>query len=56
MRVYGACTRDPTNVCLIMELMDGGNLFQRIYDRKKRRLSYLDILQVVNGVKRGEGG
>jgi hypothetical protein len=44
--VYGACTRDRDNVCLIMELMEGGNLFQRIYDRKKRRMSYLEILQV----------
>ncbi len=46
MRVYGACTSDRYNVCLIMELMEGGNLFQRIYDRKKRRMSYLEILQV----------
>lgn len=26
--------------------MEGGNLFQRIYDRCKRRMSYLEILQV----------
>lgn len=45
VRVYGACTRDRFNVCLIMELLEGGNLFQRIYDRKKRRMSYLEILQ-----------
>lgn len=46
VRVYGACTRDRANVCLIMELMEGGNLFQRIYDHSKRRMSYLEILQV----------
>ena len=32
--------------------MEGGNLFQRIYDRCKRRMGYLEILQV--GVGRGE--
>ena len=44
--MYGACTSDPEHVCLIMELMEGGNLYQRIYDRCKRRMSYLEILQV----------
>eukprot|EP00887_Chlorella_sp_A99_P004370 scaffold15.g4370.t1 len=28
-----------------LELMEGGSLFQRIYDRKRRRMSYLEILQ-----------
>ena len=26
VRVYGACTRDRANVCLIMELMEVGEL------------------------------
>ena len=34
----------PPSTCL--QLMEGGNLFQRIYDRCKRRMSYLEILQV----------
>ena len=38
VKVYGACTADTRHVCLIMELMEGGNLFQRIYDRNKRRM------------------
>ena len=29
--------------------VQGGNLCQRIYDRCKRRLSYLEILQVLAG-------
>ena len=33
--------------------MEGGSVFQRIYDRNKRRMSYLEILQV--GGSGGEG-
>ena len=44
--MYGACTSDREHVCLIMEKMVGGILFQRIYDPNKRRMSYLEILQV----------
>ena len=43
--MYGACTEDPEHVCLIMERMEG-NLQQRIYDPNKRRMGYLEILQV----------
>jgi serine/threonine protein kinase len=46
VKVYGACTRDRQHVSLIMELMEGGSLHQRIYDRCKRRMGYLEILQV----------
>ncbi|KAL4420504.1 hypothetical protein ABPG75_010160 [Micractinium tetrahymenae] len=50
VKVYGACTADREHVCLIMELLEGGNLFQRIYDRNKRRMSYLEILQLAHDV------
>ena len=30
-----------------MELVPGGNLAERIYDRNKRRMSYIEILQVM---------
>ena len=57
VKVYGACTRDTEHVALIMELMQGGNLFQRIYDRNKRRMGYLEILQVcARWWGRGPGG
>lgn len=53
VRVYGACTGDRDHVCLIMELCENGNLFQRIYDRRRRRMSYLEILQVAHDVAAG---
>jgi len=46
--VLGACLEDPASACLIMimELVEGGNLSDRIHDRRKRCLTYLQILQV----------
>ena len=44
--VYGACLADAATACLVMELVPGGNLAERIYDRNKRRMSYIEILQV----------
>ena len=46
MQVYGASLKDPANACLVMELVKGGNLHQRIYDRSSPRLTHLEILQV----------
>lgn len=43
--VLGACLGEPSQACLIMELVEGGSLAARIHDRKKRRLTYLQILQ-----------
>jgi hypothetical protein len=53
VKVYGACTRDKNNCCLIMELAENGSLFQRIHDRRKRRLSYLEILQLGHDIACG---
>ncbi|KFM23981.1 Dual specificity protein kinase shkC [Auxenochlorella protothecoides] len=53
VRVLGASTARPESLCLIMELMEGGNLAQRIHDRHKRRLGYLEILQVAHDVACG---
>jgi len=53
VRVHGACTSDRARCCLIMELAPGGNLFQRIYDRNKRRLTYMEILQLAHDVAEG---
>jgi hypothetical protein len=50
VRVYGACTADRARCCLIMERMEGGSLCQRIYDRTRRRLGYLEILQLAHDV------
>ena len=45
--MYGACLAgDASTACLIMELVPGGSLAARIYDRHKRRMGYLEILQV----------
>lgn len=46
--VLGACLGEPSQACLIMELVEGGSLAGRIHDRKKRRLTYLQILQASN--------
>lgn len=53
VKVYGACTRDKNKCCLIMELIRGGSLFHRIYDRNKRRLGYLEILQLAHDIAEG---
>jgi len=53
VRVYGACTQDKDHVCLIMELCENGNLASRIYDRRRRRMSYLEILQIAHDVAQG---
>ncbi|WIA30080.1 hypothetical protein OEZ86_000175 [Tetradesmus obliquus] len=41
------------HLALIMELVEGGNLAQRIYHPSKRRLSYLEVLQIGLDVARG---
>lgn len=46
MQVYGASLKDHKNACLVMELVKGGNLHQRIYDRSAPRLTHLEVLQV----------
>ena len=43
--MYGASLKDPAHACLVMELVKGGNLHQRIYDRSAPRLTHLEILQ-----------
>jgi len=43
--VHGACLGDAASACLIMELVPGGNLAERIYNPHKRRMSHLEILQ-----------
>ena len=53
VRVYGACTDDRNKCCLIMELMKGGNLYQRIHDKKRRRMTYIEILQVAHDIAEG---
>ena len=53
VKVYGACTDDRNKCCLIMELMKGGNLYQRIHDKKRRRMSYIEILQVAHDIAEG---
>jgi hypothetical protein len=44
-QVYGASLRDAGSACLVMELVPGGNLHQRIYDRARPRMTHLGILQ-----------
>lgn len=46
VKVFGACFQDKSSACLIMELVEGGNLFQRIHDPKRPRLTNIDILRV----------
>jgi Protein kinase domain len=53
VKVFGACTRDKHHCCLIMELAENGSLFHRIHDKRKRRLSYLEILQLGHDIACG---
>lgn len=43
IKLLGACLGDRTQLALIMELAEGGNLAQRIYNPTKRRLGYLEV-------------
>ena len=52
MQVYGASLKDPGNACLVMELVRGGNLHQRIYDRNLPKLTHMQILQVRIAMRR----
>lgn len=49
VRVYGASLRNRATACLIMELAEGGNLHQRIYDPRRPRMSLVEALQVPTG-------
>eukprot|EP00210_Caulerpa_lentillifera_P001000 g963.t1 len=46
VRLLGACLTNKDNVCLIMELIENGNLSKRIHNRKLRRMEYLEVLQI----------
>ena len=46
VKVLGACLKNRASACLIMELVEGGNLFQRIHDPSKARLTTPEILRV----------
>ena len=53
--MHGACLGDAASACLIMELVPGGNLAERIYNPHKRRMSHLEILQVGAEMHPGAG-
>jgi hypothetical protein len=53
VKMLGACTRDKNTCFLILELAENGSLFHRIHDRRKRRLSYLEILQLAHDIACG---
>lgn len=53
--MHGACLGDAASACLIMELVPGGNLAERIYNPHKRRMSHLEILQVGAEMHPGDG-
>jgi serine/threonine protein kinase len=46
VRLLAACLNDKDNICLIMELIENGNLSKRIHNRKLRKMEYLKVLQV----------
>lgn len=53
VRVYAACLDDPRKSCVVMELMQGGSLAQRIHDRDRPPLTYHEVLHVVQDVAEG---
>eukprot|EP00803_Ostreobium_quekettii_P000840 evm.model.scf_222.12 EVM.evm.TU.scf_222.12 scf_222:82240-92611(-) len=46
VKVLAACFRDKENICLIMELVENGSLSQRIHNRNKRKLEYMEVLKL----------
>eukprot|EP01025_Chloroclados_australasicus_P054944 TRINITY_DN6575_c0_g1_i8.p1 TRINITY_DN6575_c0_g1~~TRINITY_DN6575_c0_g1_i8.p1 ORF type:complete len:1125 (+),score=97.45 TRINITY_DN6575_c0_g1_i8:93-3467(+) len=50
VKILGASLQDPVNKCIIMELVEGGSLSDRIYHKAKRRLSYLEVLQIAHDI------
>lgn len=46
VQVYGACLNSTSTICLIMELVDGGNLYQLIHHCKPHRMTLSDALSV----------
>jgi len=53
VRLLAACLTDKNRICLIMELVENGNLSKRIHNRKIRKLEYLQILQVGLDIAQG---
>lgn len=45
VRLYAACLTDKNRICLIMELVENGNLSWRIHNRNIRKLEYIQVLQ-----------
>eukprot|EP01025_Chloroclados_australasicus_P049522 TRINITY_DN5645_c0_g3_i1.p1 TRINITY_DN5645_c0_g3~~TRINITY_DN5645_c0_g3_i1.p1 ORF type:complete len:1007 (+),score=141.35 TRINITY_DN5645_c0_g3_i1:521-3541(+) len=50
VRILGASLKDFDNMCIIMELVEGGSLADRIYNKAKRKLSKLEILQIAHDI------
>lgn len=46
VKVLGACFGDKDTIALIMELVEGGNLSQRIHSKSRRKMEYMEVLQV----------
>lgn len=46
VNLLGASLGDRQHLALIMDLAEGGNLSERIHSIRKRRLGYLEVLQV----------
>lgn len=55
VRVYAACFSpvDTRRSCVVMELVRGGCLAQRIHDRDHPPLSYVQVLQIAQDVAQG---
>lgn len=51
--VYAACLSDAGRSCVVMELVRGGCLAQRIHDRTRPPLTYLQVLQIAYDVAQG---
>lgn len=46
VKVHGACLQDSSTICLIMELVEGGNLYQLIHQSKQHRMPLIKALEV----------
>ncbi|MEW5302145.1 MAG: hypothetical protein WDW36_004954 [Sanguina aurantia] len=53
VNLLGASLGDRQHLALIMDLAEGGNLSERIHSIRKRRLGYLEVLQVSRDIAAG---
>ena len=53
VKIHGASLDNPQSCYIVMELLTGGDLDARIHGRKRRRMTYIEILQAAQDIAEG---